>query len=657
MGAAPQGPVGGLKPPDRSRRLRRIVVVLGAALLLGVAAVGLTLLRARTDLAAGRDALLDGRRALVAGNLDEATEAFARAEIRFQQAADHADGGLGRLAGWVPMLGNDVEVAAALAHAGVHLAGAGSDVGRALAAMPDGIGSLAPSGGRLPLERYAALGDAVGSARAEADAAVATIEDSPSSFLVGPVLEARWEAEDQARQLARSLTAGELLARGLPGFAGADGARRYLVVAESPAELRGTGGLWGAYTILTFRRGRPTFGHVAPTGTLRSFAPEAVPAPNPDYARNYDQFGGAGSWQNLNMTPDFPSAAQAALANYRKGEHRALAGVIAADPFALRSMLGVTGPVTIPGLEVRIDEDNVIAFTENEAYGLFDGPTERKEVLGAAATDVLGRFLSMEGKGLARAHALAEAIGGGHLKLFSVDPDFEHGLDLAGAAGAFAPVDGGDVVAVTVNNGSANKVDYWAVRHVAYAVTLGGDGEAIATLDTTIRNDAPRTGQPRYVLGPNAPGLHAGDQLPLLTVSCHEPCTLASATRDGEPVAVTPGSELGIDWYRDYRTIPAGDTGALSLTWHTEHVWEGNSSGGDYRLTFLGQTTIEPTDLSVSITAPAGTRIVWTNVPMALDGGTATWEGTTSPRTVLEVRFRAPLPLRWWRNVVRPLGG
>jgi hypothetical protein len=86
-------------------------------------------------------------------------------------------------------------------------------------------------------------------------------------------------------------------------------------------------------------------------------------------------------------------------------------------------------------------------------------------------------------------------------------------------------------------------------------------------------------------------------------------------------------------------------------------VWQGNGSGGIYRLVFLGQPTIQPTDLRVSITSPPGTDVVWTNEPMALDGPTAVWQGTTTARTMLEVRFRAPLPLRWWRDVVRPLGG
>ena len=69
----------------------------------------------------------------------------------------------------------------------------------------------------------------------------------------------------------------------------------------------------------------------------------------------------------------------------------------------------------------------------------------------------------------------------------------------------------------------------------------------------------------------------------------------------------------------------------------------------------LTQTAARPTEVSVTIHAPEGTRITWTNEDMAVDGGTAVWRGTPGPRLELEVRFSAPAPLRWWRNAVRLL--
>jgi len=145
----------------------------------------------------------------------------------------------------------------------------------------------------------------------------------------------------------------------------------------------------------------------------------------------------------------------------------------------------------------------------------------------------------------------------------------------------------------------------------------------------------------------------AGDQIPITNVWCHAPCTLASATRDGQAIRVATGTENGVGWLQDYPTIPAGTSGTLSVVWRSSGVWNGNSSGGSYELTLLGQTTIRPTDVSVAIHAPSGTRIVWTSTPMAVDGGTATWRGSPSAATTLAVRFQAPLPLRAVRDVTR----
>jgi hypothetical protein len=217
---------------------------------------------------------------------------------------------------------------------------------------------------------------------------------------------------------------------------------------------------------------------------------------------------------------------------------------------------------------------------------------------------------------------------------------------------------------VSVNNAGGNKIDYYATRSVSYSVQLGGDGEAIASTVVNIANAAPTSGQPAYVVGPNmslnrhvkGAKAEAGDQLSLVSVTCHEPCQAQSPSVNGEPVAVDVGSEIGLPWYRFYRTIPAGSTADLSLTTTTNGVWEGNSSGGTYRLTVLGQTTIRPTQLRVSVRAPDGTNVVWSNEPMEIDGGTAIWQGVAPSRLDLVVRFSAPAPLRWWRNVGRAIG-
>ena len=342
----------------------------------------------------------------------------------------------------------------------------------------------------------------------------------------------------------------------------------------------------------------------------------------------------------MNATPDMPAAARAALANYALGEGTRLDGVFAVDPFALQSFLQVTGPIHASGAGT-ITSHNVVDVTTNRAYTVFPGTTQRKDVLGETAATVFARFLEMDGQGVARLRAISTAVAESHLRIYSTNPSIEGGLATLGVDGALTQP-GGDIMGITVNNDSASKVDYYATRRVDYDVQLGGTGEAISAATVTIANDAPTTGEPRYVLGPSVPGARAGDQIPITSVWS---------------IRVATGSENGVPWLQDHRTIAAGSTGTLSLVWRSSGVWDGNSSGGSYELTLLGQPTVRATDVSVTIHAPSGTRIVWTSTPMAIDGGTATWRGSPSNTTTLGVRFQAPLPLRLVRDVTRPLFG
>jgi hypothetical protein len=657
--------VEGSKPPEprdppiraTSHRIRWVVLCCVVAFIIVVAVEAMTLLGARQGLQNGRSALQAARREALAGDLGKARASLDQASASFGTADDRLHGPIGTMARLVPWAGNSADAAAAMADAGRSLSAAGITLVDAFHTLPDGIGSLAPQGGVVPLSRYAALAGPVATAGRQAASAEATLAAAPDSFMPSVIARARWDAEAETGRLATDLDGLGAILQGAPAFGGAHGPERYLVVAQNPAELRGTGGLWGAYAIMTLDHGHVHVSRSRPRDALKSFPAGRVPDPSTDYARNYDGYGGAGSWKNMNMTPDMPSAARAALANYALGEHTHLDGVFAVDPFALRSFLEVTGPIHSPGAG-EITAQNVVDVTTNRAYSDFPNSNQRKDVLGTVGSAVFARFLQMDGQEVARLRLISNAVADGHLRIYSTNPTTEGGLATLGIDGAVTEP-AGDVMGVIVNNASGNKVDYYATRQVNYDVQLGGTSEAIGTTTVTIANDAPTSGEPRYVIGPNpnAPGAKAGDQIPITSVWCHTPCTLASATRDGKAIRVATGSENGVPWLQDYRTIPAGSTGTLSVVWRSSDVWSGNSSGGSYQLTLLGQTTIQPTDVSVTIHAPSGTHIVWTSTPMAVEGGTATWRGSPSSALTLGVRFQAPLPLRWFRDVSRSISG
>ena len=513
-------------PPRRRRWLRRTVVVLlilGGLFLVLLGITALATLGVRNDLAAGRKAMQEGRQAVAFGQLDAAADDFEQASEHFADASGAADGGLAGLAGAIPVLGRNIDVAQGVAEAGTELADAGTQLVDAVNTLPDGLGSLAPQDGSLPIDAISSLGDEVVAAEDHARAALRRVRDTPSSLLAGPVADARFEAERQVEQAADAITALRLTLQGLPDFAGANGERTYFFVAESPAEQRGTGGIWGAYSIVTANDGKFEFSKFAPIQQLPDLDPDTLPPPNPDYARNYDQYGGAGFWRNMNMTPDFPSASRAVLNAYEAHTGERLDGVMSADPFALQELLAVTGPTTVPGLDRQIDADTVVPFTTNEAYIRFRESRERKEVLGDVAKGVFERFLGMEEHNIGRLRAVSSAVAGGHLKVYTdTDSSLEDALVLAGADGGLRASEPGDVSAVIVNSGSGSKVDYYANREVDYDVQLGGSGEAIATTEgrgsatmrrprgSRIRDQAARRRRPRRQHRPRDHVMRAG---------------------------------------------------------------------------------------------------------------------------------------------------
>ena len=626
----------------RSPRRRRTARIGAALALVGLLALGLILsaLSIRHRLLKAEAEMRQGRSALLAGYASDAELSFVAAQDGFEGAKAGAPGLVLWVTGWIPFLGHSPDAVSAIAEAGSRAADAGVTLAHAVADLPEGLTALAPADGGIPIERLAPLTDAVTRASGEVTDALATVERSPDSLLIGSVADARRLAEEELGSLHDVLRSGSLLLEGLPRFLGQDGPRRYFFGAQNPAELRGTGGVIGAYSILTIRDGRFRFSAFRPIQSLPVLSVDEVPSPSAEYAANYDQFrGGERFWLAINLTPDLPTAAKAIIDAYAVAEGTRLDGVIITDPFALEALLRVTGPTVIPGLGTRVTAANVVTLTTNEAYSLFPDPAVRKAVLGSVASGVFEGFLHRHNSSLHDLKILAGAAAEGHILVYSADPTMEQGLRGTAAGGAFqAPP--GDFLSVVENSSGANKVDFYQDRSIAYTVRLGAGGSAEATADIRLTNHAPTTGEPRYVIGPHPGYSRAGESGQLVNVYCGVGCRLAAAERDGERISVWTGSELGHPFYQDYYRTPSGETSDLRLDLQLPQAWQGNGWGGVYRLTFLNQTTIRPTSLLIEVQVPEGMHVVEASPSMQIDGDSAVWTGMPSRRLELEVRFQ-----------------
>jgi uncharacterized protein DUF4012 len=636
--------------------MRRLAVaagiLVGGALLVCLLVLP-SALSVRRDLNDGRDALAAGRQALNDGQLSVAIGRFEAARASFARASSTASsGGLG-LISKVPFAGRTVDTALALGEGGGLVADAGSIV---LHAVSDdgGLGTLAAVEGRIPLERIPPLAAAVDRAAPMLERAQAIVNATPTSFVIGAVARARDEAKDEFADAGRSVDAARSILARLPSFLGADGPMTYFVGAEDPAELRGTGGLIGAYAILTIDDGRLSLSAFRPIQTLPVLPLSKVTPPSSQYATLYDaDRRGSGFWKNVNLTPDFPSAAVALENSYEAATGRHLDGVITADPFALRSLVQATGPARVPELGRTLVPGDVVPFLSSEGFEAVPNPVERKQILGDVAEAVLTRALASADTDVVR--HLSGAAADGHVKVYSDDPQMERGLALTGAGGAFG-ASTGDFFSVITNNAAADKLDYYVSRDVTYEVWLGPDGSSRVSASVQLANDAPDTPLPSRVLGEGPSlGLSPGETRSLVNVYCVR-CALAPPPSGAPQSHLTGGDELGTTFFQRTLTIPPGSERSLSLNWAASNVWTGDGSGGEYDLAIDGQTTIQPSNLRVVIHLPDGMRPTSLDDGMRIEDDAVVWNGDPLGRVKLRVRFRAPFLLGVWRDLTARLG-
>ena len=647
---------------DRAPRWRRLLLVagmlVGAALIALVIAVP-SLISVYRQMTSGRDNLEQGRSLLLSGQTEDAARSFAAASSDFRGALGSAKNPVLGIAGLLPLVGRTPDTIRDLAEIGSDLADAGVAVTQGIEDLPQGLTSLAPTGGRIPLGAIGKLSPSVAEAQASLEQAQAISERLPDSWLPGPVSAAVASTRgklDKALPLARS--AASLLAT-LPDFAGANGAKRYLVAAANPAELRGTAGFIGEWSILSIQDGDLSLAPFQDVGALKNLSASRAPAPNEEMAYLYGDRV-AGFWTATNSMPDAPTAATLAEHLWDATHKTRLDGVIYVTPQALSLMLAASGPVESPSLGVTLTSDNVVPFVTNKAYFIYgsDQSAERKTALGVAAGDVWNSFLALAPPKQAL-DALASAASAGYIVMHSTDPAVQAAFEAAGIAGRWRD-EGGDFFGTSINNIAGNKVDFYMRRQLVYGVALGPNGSAEATAQVILSNDAPAGAAPGYALGPYAPRVGAmklkpGRNYSVLSTYCAAECRLVQKTPnptiDGEPLAAGMATGGGLTIFVSSPTVDAQKTRTLDYDLALQNVWEGTSAGGTYRLHLQGQPTIKPTAASVSIAVPDGMEVVSASEGTQIAGHTVTWAGEVGKGVDIEIAFQPPLLSRTWTQI------
>jgi hypothetical protein len=585
---------------SRRRRLPRsalfclglLVLLVGLACVWGIVA-GLrarsSLEAVRTDLLAVRDNPPNRQELLQRLKVDAAKAKIARDQM-------HQVGPV--VVAHIPFLGRSLVAEATVADAADAILTAAVPAVEA----SDGLGG---GGAGLNLPRLATLHGLLVRGAATTAGPLKRLAALKTGLTPGVVGSSVHQAQSQLGGVSDDLAHLAALTDAVGDLLGSHGPRTLFIGLENNAELRGTGGLISTFALAHAVNGHLTIEKFQDAQGIAKIAAHAQPVPAPpDYAANYGPYlANTTLWLNATMDPDVPETASVLSELSDKSLNVKPDAVLLLDVAGMAKIVSATGPLHLADGSV-LDGDQLTKALLVNAYGngSLDQSVQnaRHARLDEAAASGFSALASHESD-VSVLKALATAAGGRHLALWSDEPSVESELDQAGVSGSVDP-QGLDLAQVTVNNlgdspGYGNKLDYYQSRSLDVRVVVG-ETSADVTETLVLANHAP-SGLGPYVEGP----VHPGRMHLLVSLSAESSAKLELLTQNGAPLGVTVQTQSNSKQV----TFPVDIEPGQSSTWKFEYSVP--VTKGSYALRLLPQPLAFPADLTVEVSAAAGSKL------------------------------------------------
>ena len=366
--------------------------------------------------------------------------------------------------------------------------------------------ALAPKDGVIalaPIERISPLLQSADEAITSARQQLGGIDQAAVAQPVGDAVRSLIGKLDNAADV---IEPGARTARLLPPMLGAAGPRTYLVVFQNPAELRATGGIFGSFAVVSADQGKITItDQGAASRTLGVFDPAVTDLGSNEKALYSDMM--AQYPQDVNFTPDYPTAAALFAEMYRTRTNNTVDGVLAIDPVALSYTLQGR-----PGIDVgqgfTMTSDNLVSTLLSTAYQRFDDAdqAQRDQFLDDATSKVFSEVMSGTGDPRPILNGLRKAADERRVLIYSADPAEQADIEQTGLAGVLSSDPSNPTLGVFMNDRTAAKLGYYL--HNEVHVTEGecrADGRRELQVRVAMKFDAPTEGLPSYVSGTTEP--------------------------------------------------------------------------------------------------------------------------------------------------------
>lgn len=423
-----------------------------------------------------------------------------------QQMQQETSSDLWKLASRVPVYGGDVQKVRTLAAVFQDLAD------NALIPVTDELSGLSFSAivgteGNIDVNTLMGLVSALNNVSDVIDRNAQTV-DAMGEAKLDQINEPLQKVRNQLVDLNDMTQAALKIAPVLPDMLGANGqTKNYLIIAQSNAEIRATGGFAGAWGLMSVTDGKLELGDFASFGGVRPNEGYR-PTPTEDEVRLFGaSFVNVPS--NANIMPDWPRAAE--LFKFYYGviydylDYVEINGVIGIDPVFLQMVLARTGAVTASnGWEVN--GENAAQILMNQVYMDIDTKYQDQffaEVAKLAFKQFTSNIGSIDITGVGE--LLQEAASSRRFLVWMQDEAAEGIMKDLGVAGELSYDPTAPVLGVYVNDNSWSKISwYMDLRTSVSDASINGDGSKTYQVTTTIANTIPYEDYviaPDYILG------------------------------------------------------------------------------------------------------------------------------------------------------------
>ena len=544
------------------------MVALPFLVLLGLVWVAFSAWTVRGDLTEARSAANRLEQALRDQDATTAETELVALQEHSNRAADWTDGPTWSVLGWTPVLGGDAEAIRLMSGALAEVAGDGlSPLVGALSDLEAGRFDL--EAGRVPLDEVERLGPDLNDSQNSFERAAALIGQVEASGRVGLIQDARTQLSAAVGEGLDRLGPVRRAVRLLPPMLGADSERRYLLVLQSNAEIRSTGGFAGSTFQLVARDGAIDLVQPVTGGEIG-----AVTSPGIELTAEEEQlFGGrpGSRFVDHNFLPDFPRAAELMRKQYESQFGTDLDGVIAADPVLLSYLLEDADPIEARG--VTLTSDNVAQELLSGAYARYEDPAEQDAFFRDAGAAVFSA-LTEDVAPAAVIDGLRRGAAEGRVMVTSTREAEFSVLAEAGLVGAL-PEDRETIqVGVYLNDSTSttgSKLSYYLDYDVATITQSCQSGRADLQGRMTLTSKVPpdASGLSTYVTAGSQP---LGAQELTVVLLGPRGGQLTDVLVDGRPGSAAPGSLDGRPGSRVIFQVLPGQSRELTWSMRTGRV-------------------------------------------------------------------------------------